>query len=351
MLIILGYGELGGSEKQALYLAESLSLKGHRVRMLNLGSRGLCNELFDRINVPNKSIKLAVARNKIGLLANLAKLYFTILPLRPHTIIPFTRDPNVYANTLKPFIPFTRVLWNQRDEGIGLGKSKLEKTALHRTDQIISNSTAGRDFLVTHYGIKKEKITIITNGVQPPGSQTIPTSFTVGMVANLHSNKDFDTLLKAWKIFKDSNAADNAQLLIAGRNDGLLPALLGLAEKLGIRESVSFSGQVKDIGGFLNKLSIGVHSSRAEGCSNAILELMSQGLSVIANDIPANVEVLGAGYKFLFPSGDAEKLAELMLQLYRCPELAAETGRQNLARVKNRFSVETMVNNYETMLG
>jgi glycosyltransferase involved in cell wall biosynthesis len=350
VLIILGYGELGGSEKQALYLAENLLIRGHKVRMLNLGSRGLCNELFDSIGVPNKNIVLSAPRNKMELLSKLARLYFTILPIRPQIIIPFTRDPNVYANTLKPYIPFARVVWNQRDEGIGLEKTRLEKLALKRADQIISNSTAGGDYLVANYGIKKEKITIIKNGVRSSEMKTEPSSFTVGMVANLHVNKDFETLLKAWKIFMNNPGATGAQLLIAGRDDGLLPALLESVQQLGIQNSVKFCGQVKDISSFLNKLSVGVHSSRAEGCSNAVLEMMSYGLTVIANQIKSNVEVLGSGYEFYFPRGDAEKLAGFMMHLQQNPGLAAATGRQNKERAEKMFSVKAMVDQYETIL-
>jgi glycosyltransferase involved in cell wall biosynthesis len=350
ILIILGYGELGGAERQALYLAEGLSSKGYKISVLNFGPKGLCNQLLDEKKIRNKNIILRFSPGRIRLLRNLAKLYFTILKLRPSTIIPFTRNPNVYTNALKPLLPFARILWNQRDAGIELSNSKLERFAISRSHRIISNSIAGKDFLEKTYRIQPDRISVIVNGVRLTGETTTPTGFNVGMIANLHAHKDFETLLKGWNIFKRKDVDQSAKLFIAGRNDGLLPVLTDLTKELGIADSVIFCGQQNNIDGFIKTLSVGVHSSRHEGCPNAILEMMSHGIPVVANDIAGNTGVLGQEYDLYFPTGDVERLAAILLDLYKSPEKVSHIGKENRLRAKEKFSVDAMVLGYENIL-
>ncbi|HEX2631147.1 MAG TPA: glycosyltransferase family 4 protein, partial [Chitinophagaceae bacterium] len=329
ILIILGYGELGGAERQAIHLAEGLSSKGYKVSVLNFGSKGRANQLLDEKGIRNKNIILSFAPGRTGLLKDLAKLYFTILRSRAAAIIPFTRDPNVYTNALKLLLPFTRIFWNQRDAGIGLSNTRLERFAIKRSRYIISNSIAGKDFLEKNYSIQPGRIAIIVNGVRLPEENSSTTVFNVGMIANLHAHKDFETLLKGWHLFKKNDVDPAAKLFIAGRNDGLLPQLTSLVTELGITDSVIFAGQQNNIDAFIKTLYAGVHSSRQEGCSNAILEMMSHGIPVVANKIPGNIGVLGDEYELYFPTGDAEKLADVLLDLYKSPGKANSIGKAN----------------------
>lgn len=350
ILIVLGYGELGGAERQAIYLAERLLAKGYKVSVLNFGPKGLCNRLLDEKGIRNQNIILTLSSGRKSWLKDLKKLYFTILKLRPATIIPFTRNPNVYTNALKPLLPFTRIFWNQRDAGIELENSYLERFAIKRSRRIISNSITGRDFLEEKYSIQPGRISIIVNGVKLIEESDQPAGFNVGMIANLHSHKDFETLLKGWSIFKRKDIDGAAKLFIAGRNDGLLPQLTSLTQDLGIADSVEFCGQQDNIDEFIKKLSVGVHSSRHEGCPNAVLEMMSHGIPVAANDIPGNVGVLGNEYDLYFPTGNAERLAAILLDLYQFPAKASSIGKANRARVREKFSVDTMVHSYENLL-
>jgi glycosyltransferase involved in cell wall biosynthesis len=350
ILIVLGYGELGGAERQAIYLAEGLSAKGYKIAVLNFGPKGLCNRILDEKGIRNQNIILTLSLGRKSQLKDLAKLYFTILKLRPATIIPFTRNPNVYTNALKPLLPFTRIFWNQRDAGIELENSYLERVAIKRSRRIISNSIAGKDFLEKKYNIQPGKISIIANGVKLIEETDPLTGFNVGMIANLHSHKDFETLLNGWSMFKKNDVEGAAKLLIAGRNDGLLPQLTALTKDLGIADSVEFCGQQNNIDEYIKKLSVGVHSSKHEGCPNAVLEMMSHGIPVVANDISGNVGVLGNDYDLYFPTGNGEKLAGILLDLYKSPAKARSIGKANRIRVREKFSVDTMVRSYENLV-
>src|SRR5688572_31459963 len=201
ILIIIGSGELGGAERQAIYLAEELTVIGYRVTVLNFGRKGLTNSMLDERHISNRNIHLRLTAGKRARFLDLWKLYFTILKLRPSVIIPFTQKPNVYANALKPLLPITRVIWNQRDEGRDGGNTYLERFALKRADHIISNSESGKSFLEGHYRVKTGSVKLIKNGIRVPGKKKTFPGFNAGMIGNLHIHKDFETLLRGWSLF------------------------------------------------------------------------------------------------------------------------------------------------------
>ena len=351
ILIIIGYGELGGAERQAIYLAEGLKNKGYKVFVLNFGNKGRSNEILDQKKVANDNITLRLTYNKRDIIKDLTKLYFKILSFLPNTIFPFTRNPNVYVNALCPFLPFTKTFWNQREEGRGIYQNKLEKFAIRNTHQFISNSTIGADFLNKTFHVPREKITIIYNGVEvQKKDHNINEKLNVGMIGNLHAYKDYHTLLKGWHFFKRQNPGIELQLFIAGRNDGLLDSLNQIAEELHISDSVKFVGQVETIREFIRSLTIGIHSSLHEGCPNAVLEMMSHGLPVVASNIPGNIDALGSDYPLFFEAGNADDLAKQFSCLVNSRSCWEEIGNRNQERIKEHFTVPNMINQYENLL-
>ena len=170
ILILLGYGELGGAERQAIYLAEGLIKKGYRVQVICFGAKGLCNDILDQKKISNKNILLQVGESRLARIKNLVAVYRTIISIRPALVIPFTINPNVHANSLKPLMPFTRTIWNQRDAGVGAQKSRIEKFALKKATHVIANSVSGKDFLVNHFNLDSSRIRIIAP--KPSDQQT-----------------------------------------------------------------------------------------------------------------------------------------------------------------------------------
>jgi len=48
----------------------------------------------------------------------------------------------------------------------------------------------------------------------------------------------------------------------------------------------------------------------------------------------------------LFPPGDTAKLAEQLLMLEGSPEMRAQLAKQSVSRVRQEFSIDSMVRNY-----
>jgi putative glycosyltransferase (TIGR04348 family) len=67
-----------------------------------------------------------------------------------------------------------------------------------------------------------------------------------------------------------------------------------------------------------------VVTSRLEGGSNVVSEAIACGTPVLSTDIPGSAGVLGAGYPGLFPVGDEEALAFLLLRVEGDPAYLAD---------------------------
>jgi glycosyltransferase involved in cell wall biosynthesis len=165
-------------------------------------------------------------------------------------------------------------------------------------------------------------------------------SFVAGMVANLHTNKDHETLLRAWQIVM-TTLERKAVLVLAGRHDGAYESLVALARELGIERGVRFAGPVSDVAGLLTAVDIGVFSSRSEGCPNGVLECMTAGLAVAATDIEGVREVVGSS-DLLAPVGDAAALSHTILKLASDPALCTMIGAQNKKRIIENHDARLM---------
>jgi glycosyltransferase involved in cell wall biosynthesis len=76
---------------------------------------------------------------------------------------------------------------------------------------------------------------------------------------------------------------------------------------------------------------------------------MSYGNCVVVNGTPENIEVVGdAGESFA--KNDFDQLAEILARLVRAPEIVERYGKAAEAHVMERYSWDSVVAKYETLL-
>jgi len=105
-----------------------------------------------------------------------------------------------------------------------------------------------------------------------------------------------------------------------------------LAEKLGVRSSISFVGYMPhdDIPVYLASSDVYVSTSRSDSSPQSLQEAMACGLAPVVTDLPANREWLKDGENgFIVPQDDHRALAEKIIYLIENNKIRVEFGKRN----------------------
>lgn len=208
------------------------------------------------------------------------------------------------------------------------------------------------------YGLNPNSITVVENAVDTrffsPKSSQAKTEPYVLFVGILRSGKGVMDILSVAKLVCDKQP--NARFLVCG--DGpLLKSLRVHVLKMGLQKQIIFLGYVNrnKIIKLYQKATVLFHPSSHEGLSTVVLEAMSCGLPVVANDIPGNRAVISSGINGILVSHKSpEYMADSILKLLNDANLREVIGRAAIATIKDRFSwdqtVDKMITCYEELL-
>lgn len=229
----------------------------------------------------------------------------------------------------------------------------------HYADRIIAVSPATRDNL-TDGGISPKKITVVMNGVAPVErtspqdraalreSLGIPEDTVVfGILARIEDYKGHLYLVEAARVLKDRGIT-GFRVLIAGTGSFEREVARAVKE-MGVEDVVEMLGFRSDVARLLSALDVQLNASYGtEATSLALLEGMSLGLPTVASDYGGNPWVIENGKEgFLFPSQNADALADAMGRLILDPELRQAMGRRALERYQREFTGEVFARNTE----
>lgn len=353
LVLIPSISVLGGAERQALLFARIATEHGATVQVWGKDAPGEVAAQCARIGVATRQVGLDLRVRPLRLWFNLRRFANLARRERFDWIAPYTTGPNIFAAMTWQKTGARSCIWNQRDEGQRLGIKPVDFKAAGRVRVLVSNSAHAAQMLVKRLKVDPARTRVVHNGVklaQPLKTPQqwrsdlgIPPDVPLAvMVANLTARKDHETLVRAWGVVHAE--LPSAVLVLAGDHGERTQPCRDLAAQLGIAASVKFPGAVADVSGLLSAATIGVFSSRLEGCPNGVLECMASGLSVAGTDIPGISEALGAqGQPWLAPAGDHAALGARILKLMLDPSARAAEGRRNRLRIESEFSPERMV--------
>lgn len=118
-----------------------------------------------------------------------------------------------------------------------------------------------------------------------------------------------------------------------------------LCEKIGISNSVYFTGKTSCVFPFLARSKCFVLSSNYEGHPISVLEAMSQGLQIIAPNVGGLGEIIEDGHNgFLFEPGNKEDLVDKMLRVLSM-KYVEKFKINNLAKIKE-FTINNCARDY-----
>jgi L-malate glycosyltransferase len=140
----------------------------------------------------------------------------------------------------------------------------------------------------------------------------------------------------------DSIFSDNAEYV---------PMLRRLSNDLDLANRVSFLGFRQDMPAVYNSLDILVNAAWREAFGLVVVEAMACGKVVLGTQAGGIPEIITHGEDgFLFPVGDEEALADLLLKLVRKPDLRHTIGQAARQTVLERFTIQTQVEALEQVL-
>lgn len=363
----------GGTGAYVFYLSQSLKKFGHNVHVIARHNQD-SEKIIDGINVHyRKGLGNALTRywrfarsasKKIKELNKDSKIdiIHANLPLIPSFTIP--------DNTAKKIVCAVHSTWKgeaivtKRDNPKELNPNEkamlrfnfvlrsYEKKLMKRSDALIAVSKYTVDELMKLYGIKKEKIHVIYNGVdtkkfKPRQNKTeLRKEFSlkeddkiVLFVGRLYHRKGLETLLRSIPaVLEEFN---KIKFVISGKGFKRKEEnLRNLAKELHIENYVTFLGYVPDekLPHLYSASDIFVLPAIYENFPFAILEAQATGLPVISTRVGGIPEFLvDKKNGFLINPRDPLQLSQKLLALLHNPELAKEMGDCGRGLIKEKF--------------
>jgi len=223
--------------------------------------------------------------------------------------------------------------------------SYLRLLTLHLSRYIVANSMAGLRANLLSGGY------VLYNGVdekftleRKPREQS--KQVVICSLANLVPYKDYPTVFKALSHVKKLGLTFDYRIM----GDGPLRLTYEqMIKDLEIDSYVKFMGNIPDPENLLASADIFVHSSKGEGCPNAILEAMYVGLPIITTDTGGTKEVVDDN-ALLFIYGDVDGLTKALLRLMSSPEERERLGARSLQIARGRFSESRLISDYVRIL-
>ncbi len=231
----------------------------------------------------------------------------------------------------------------------------LRTIVLHLSRFVVANSRAGlranniRNGLVLYNGIEsikdlpEYKDKMLRRRTELPGINGV----VMISVANLVPYKDYMTVLNSVKVLHEMGIDYTYLIIGEGPNRSTIEDQIAL---LHLSDRVRLLGRTIDVDKYYRLSDIMIHSSKGEGCSNAILEAMKNGLPVVATNVGGTSEIINDKCGILFEYRDTEALTEALINLIENPDLRHQMGLEAHKVAKERFSVEAMVNRYEEIV-
>jgi glycosyltransferase involved in cell wall biosynthesis len=221
----------------------------------------------------------------------------------------------------------------------------LERRVLRRAARIIAISEQIAAELVTAYGISRQRIAVVGNGVdctefRPDDTPKGRTPLRVLYVGRLAPRKNVELLVRAGALCKSP-----MQLRIVGTGPEQA-RVEALAQSLGISNCTSFPGFRKgaDLLAEYQWADVLVMPSAYEGVPLVALEAKAAGLPIIAADFAGAANIVSAASGRIVPNISADSLAVALDQIAADPaelnRMAAATRREAV----DGFSWQAVVN-------
>ena len=215
----------------------------------------------------------------------------------------------------------------------------ISKFVVSRSDAVRVMSSGRKDKLVKA-GIAEEKIRVISTPVdinkydQQSEISSQKSGAIVLHVGRNSEEKDYQTLGRAWGIV--SQKFPQASFVQVGAGEAIKEFFKNI--KVQFNKIIS----QRDLVDYYHQASVVVLSSRSESFGKVLVEANACGKPVVSTATTGAQEIIKDGYNgFLVPIGDANSLADKILELLNDPVKAQAMGENGGRLVQEKFSDNT----------
>jgi glycosyltransferase involved in cell wall biosynthesis len=243
---------------------------------------------------------------------------------------------------------------------------QMEKTYLPLADRIVTVVNEAKEHYINDCSVTSGKITVVMNVEDLEYFHSLPINemkkytpyFSILYVGGFGIHRGIHTAIQAMPLVL--NKITNARLILVG-SGGNEVELKRLAIESGVEETVEFCGlqPFDSIPSYISASDICLVPHISSGHTNStiphkLFQYMALAKPVIvssAKPLARIVEETKAG--LVYPSGDADALAEAIIKLHDDSELAANTSQAGLKAVKEtynwQFEGNKLIKLYEDM--
>ena len=225
-------------------------------------------------------------------------------------------------------------------------KKWIKGKCLEKTNQTIAISSENFRLLGNYYGIPKERLNLVHNGIEVEkflenvDRAQLPVTegdIVVTCIAELHPRKGHKYLLEAFQ--KLQLETPRLHLMLVGTG----PAEKDLREKYGDLPNVHFLGWRNDIPQILKASDIFVLPSLKEAFGLVVLEAMASGVIAVATNNGGTVDIIENGKTgYLIPPANSERIIETIYIILQNPDQKRDIEKAAIERVQSEFTASKM---------
>lgn len=350
----------GGLEKQAFILARELVKLGLRVTVLSLKfsieqQDFICDEGVEvyRIRGGSNSLSRIIQIFKIPVFLWKRRHFYDIVHIHQHSYF------GLYCHFWSKTLGFKVVqkLPNLGRRGlIGLASSRfgsIKIGLLKRSDALIAMTDSHFNELKL-LGFKESLVCSIPNGVvhyrdlmeQRKGIEFQNAGVRFCYIGRLERQKGIMFLLEAWKVVVGDSSIHTLEICGDG---SLVGDISKFVSDNDLSRSVFLSGYTDKVSEVLERSDVFVITSETEGMSNAILEAMAFGKSIIASKVgAAHIQFKSNFSNSVFELNDQDKLVELIKLNMNNHDFRLYNERVNWER-SHSFKIDIVAKKYMSL--
>ncbi len=363
LLLVISNLSRAGSQRQLLTFAKHIDpTKFHR-QVCTFSPKGDLESEFDQAGI---TVRRITKKSNLDL-----RIFFRFAALcreqRIEIIYSYLSFDTLVARIGGRLAGVPVIISSERNANLRLTwiKEFFDRVTRGISDLIISNSHAGRRYLITKKKIPKNKTAVITNGLDPirlhtdknPGDVrchfSIPAdAVLVGMVAQHRNEKNFELFFNVADIITDRYP--EVWFLQVGQAAPTFEKYeIWIKERhrqLTHNSRVILGDSFGDMGALYRDLDILLLTSDYEGFSNVLMEGMASGLPAVVTDAGDNAEMIDNQGGFLVPIKEVEPMVQALSALITDRERSRRMGEYNQAKAETLFSVERLASETEKII-